>query len=85
MEADKVIHARKCFSAFVKNDITHIDTSIFKSLRDMDCDTEMYESNYNKSMDLNMKKIANQYHSHPETLQLSAETNPTDSKCLLQF
>lgn len=80
MEEDKVIHARKCFTAFVKNDITHIDRNVFKTLRDVDCDAEMFESNYNKSMDLNMKKIANHYHSNPNTLQISGETNPTDSK-----
>ena len=80
MEANKVLHPRKCFAAFIKNDITHIDSSMFKSLRDGDCDAEMYESNYDKSMDLNMKKVANHYHSYPETLQISGETNPTNSK-----
>ena len=77
MEKDKVLHARKCFSAFVKNDITRIDENIFRCVHDFDCDTELYEANYDKSMELAMKKVAFHYHPHKESLQLSAETNPT--------
>ena len=80
MEKDKVLHPRKCFSAFVKNDITRIDENIFKCVRDIDCDGELYEANYNKTMDINMKKVAFQYHPHKENLQLSAETNPSTGK-----
>ena len=80
MERDKVLHARKCFSAFIKNDIREIDHNIFKSVRDVDCDAELYEVNYNKSMELANKKVAFQYHPKKESLILSAETNPTQSK-----
>ena len=68
MEKDKVLHPRKCFSAFVKNDITRIDKNIFKRVQDIDCDGELYEANYNKTMDINMKKVAFQYHPHKENL-----------------
>ena len=49
MDRDKVLHTRKCFSAFIKNDITAIDHNIFKSVRDFDCDAELYEANYKNS------------------------------------
>ena len=82
MKNDKVLHPQKCFSAFIKNDITKIDQTIFKCMHDIDCDTELYESNYNKTMDLSMKKVAFQYHPHKENLQLSVETNPSAGKTL---
>ena len=68
MEKDKVLHPRKCFLAFVKNDITRIDESIFRCVRDFECDAELYESNYDKSMELPMKKVAFHYHPNKETL-----------------
>ena len=77
MEKDKVLYSRKCFSAFVKNDITRIDENIFRGVRDFDCDAELYEANYDKSMELAIKKVAFHSHPHKESLQLSAETNPT--------
>ena len=80
MDKDKVLHTRKCFSAFIKNDITKIDHNIFKSVCDFDCDAELYEANYNKTMELANKKVAFHYHPNKESLVLSAETNPTQSK-----
>ena len=82
MEKDKVLHPRKCFSAFVKNDITCIDKSIFRYVRE--CDAELYESNYDKSMEVPVKKVAFHYHSNKETLQLSAETNPSTGNTYIQ-
>ena len=80
MDKDKVLHTRKCFSAFIKNNITKIDQGIFKSVRDFDCDAELYEANYNKTMDLSNKKVAFHYHPNKDSLVLSAETYPTQSK-----
>ena len=82
MEQDKVIHVRKCFMAFVKNDIRNVDPNIFKSVRDPECDADLYESNYSKSMELLMKKIAFKYSPYQENLQMSAETNPTQSNTI---
>ena len=56
MEKDKVLNQKKCFSAFIKNDIRDIEPTIFGTVRDNDCDSQTYETNYNKSMDLMMKK-----------------------------
>ena len=84
MEKDKVLHPRKCFSAFMKNDITHIYESIFRCVRDFECDAEFYESNYDKSMELAMKKVTFHYHPNKETLQLSAETNPSTGNTYIQ-
>ena len=62
MEQDEVLlNVHKCFMAFVKNDIRNIDPNIFKYVRDPECDADMYASNYDKSMDVTMKKIAFKY------------------------
>ena len=62
MENDKILEQRKCFSAFMKNDIRDVDPNIFRSLNENDCSAELYEVNYNKSMDIVMKKVALKYH-----------------------
>ena len=38
MEKDKVLDQKKCFSAFIKNDIRDIDIAIFHTVGDTDCD-----------------------------------------------
>ena len=55
MEKDKVLDQKKCFSAFIKNDICDIDIAIFRTVGDTDCDSQTYETNYDKPMDLVMK------------------------------
>ena len=80
MEKDKIFESRKCFSAFVKNDIRDIDESIFRGLNENDCTAQNYEANYIKPMDLVMKKVAVQYHTNQELLVISPELDPTDSK-----
>ena len=82
MEQDEVIHVRKCFTAFIKNDIRNVDPNIFKYVRDPECDADLYESNYNKSMEVSMKKIAFKYSPYRENLQMSAETNPTQGNTI---
>ena len=56
MENDKILEPRKCFSAFVKNNIRDVDPNIFRGLNENDCSAELYEVNYTKSMDIVMKK-----------------------------
>ena len=62
MENDKILEPRKCFSAFIKNDIRDVDPNIFRGLNENDCGAESYKVNYTKSMDIVMKKVALQYH-----------------------
>ena len=80
MEKDKVLDQKKCFSAFIKNDIRDIDIAIFRTVGDMDCDSHTYETNYDKPMDLVMKKVAVKYHTHPDYLVISPESQPSNSK-----
>ena len=80
METDGILHVRKCFSAFIKNDVKNVDPDIFKCVRDPKCDAEMYANNYYKTIDLTFKKVALQYHPQGKNLPLTAETNPTQSK-----
>ena len=85
METDGILHVRKCFSAFIKNDVKNVDPDIFKGVRDPECDVEMYANNYYKTMDLTFKKVALQYHPQGENLLLTAETNPTQSKNIINW
>ena len=80
MENDKILEQRKCFSAFVKNDIRDVNPNIFRGLNESDCSAESYEVNYNKSMDIVMKKVALKYHTNKDLLLISPELDPTDSK-----
>ena len=80
MEKDKVFEQKKCFSAFIKNDVRDIDIAIFCTVGDMDCDFHTYETNYDKPMDLVMKKVAMKYHTHPDYLVISPESEPSNSK-----
>ena len=79
MEKDKVLDQKKCFSAFIKNDICNIDIAIFCTVGDTDCDSQTYETNYDKPMDLVMKKVAVKYHTYPDYLVISPESQPTNS------
>ena len=85
METDGILHVRKCFSAFIKNDVKNVNPDIFKGVRDPECDVEMYANNYYKTMDLTFKKVALQYHPQEENLPLTAETNPTQSKNIINW
>ena len=83
MEKDKVFEQKKCFSAFIKNDVRNIDTAIFCTVGDTDCDLHTYETNYDKPMDLVMKKVTVKYHTHPDYLVISLESEPSNSKLYL--
>ena len=80
MEKDKIMEARKCFSAFVKNDIRDVDPNIFHGLNENDCNVESYKKHYITSMDIVMKKVALQDHTNKDLLVISPELDPTDSK-----
>ena len=43
MENDKILEPRKCFSAFIKNDIRDVDPNVFCGLNENDCSAESYE------------------------------------------
>ena len=80
MESDKIMEPRKCFSAFVKNDIRDVDPNIFRGLNENECNAQIYDNCYVRSMDIVMKKVALQYHTNKELLLISPELDPTDSK-----
>ena len=80
MEKDKIMEPRKCFSAFVKNDMRDVNPSIFRGLNENDGNAESYKSHYTPSMDIVMKKIALQYHTNKDYLIISPELDPMDSK-----
>ena len=68
------------FPCICQNDIHDVDEMIFHRLSESDCNTETYENNYNKSMDLTMKKVALKYHTNQDFLVISPELNATDNK-----
>ena len=80
MENDQILDQRKCFSAFVKNDIRDVEANFFRGLNENDCSIEVYETKYNEVMDIVMKKVAVNYHTNRELLVISPELEPTDSK-----
>ena len=80
MEADKVLETKKCFSAFIKNDITDVEDTFFRGLPDNECSASMYEKKYTDPMDMSMKKVALQYHTNLRYLPITPEMDPSDSK-----
>lgn len=85
MENDKILDQRKCFSAFVKNDIRDVEYNFFRGLNENDCSTQVYEANYIEPMDIVMKKVAVHYHTNRELLVISPEMDPSDSKYILHI
>lgn len=79
MENDRVLDSKRSFCAFVKNDIRDLSSDFFKHFRDKECNQEIYETNYDKSMDANMKKVAIKYHKNSDYLALTMESNISDS------
>ena len=80
MENDNILEQRKYFSAFVKNDIRDVDPNLFCGLNENDCSVESYKNNYNKSMDIVMKKVALKYHANKDLRHISPELDTMDSK-----
>ena len=79
MENDKLFPSNNCFPAFVKKDILDLPDKFFDMTRTGECTREMYVTNYDKDMDLSLKKIAAVYHPVKHQLTISLETNMSDS------
>ena len=82
MECDKIFPTKQCFSAFVKRDILDLPESFFDIATSSECTKEMYVTNYDKAMDMNLKKVAALYHQDKHRLTISLESNMSDSNYL---
>ena len=79
MENDEIFPSKNCFAAFVKKDILDLPDKFFDMTRTGECTREMYVSNYDKDMDLSLKKVATVYHPDKHRLTISLETNMSES------
>ena len=75
MENDKIFPSRNCFAAFILD----LPDKFFDMTRTGDCTREMYVTNYDKDMDLSLKKVAAVYHPDKHRLTISLETNMSES------
>ena len=80
MIQDKLMEGKNTFCAFVKNDVWDIDDNFFKQVRNSECTEDMYETNYNKSMDVTMKKVAIQYAKNKDYLAMTPVSTFGESK-----
>ena len=80
MEIDKIFPTKQCFAAFVKRDILDLPEKFFEMATASECTKEMYVTNYDKAMDMNLKKVAALYHQDKHRLNISLESNMSDSK-----
>ena len=80
MESDKIFPTKQCFAAFVKRDILDLPEKFFDMATSSECTKEMYVTNYDKPMDMNLKKVAALYHQDKQRLMISLESNMSDSK-----
>ena len=80
MEHDKIFPIKNCFAAFVKKDILDLPEKFLSMTKSSNCNREVYVSNYDKDMDISLKKVAAIYHSDKHRLTISLETNMSDSK-----
>ena len=80
MIRDKLMEGKNTFCAFVKNDIWDVDENFFKQVRNSECIEDMYKTNYNKSMDLTMKKVAIQYAKNKDYLGMTPMSTFGESK-----
>ena len=85
MENDKIFPSKNCFAAFVKKDILDLPDKFFDMTRTGECTREMYVSNYDKDMDLSLKKVATVYHPDKHRLTISLETNMSESINIFLF
>ena len=79
MEQDKIFPIKNCFAAFVKKDILDLPDKFFDMTKSSDCNRDVYVSNYDRDMDINLKKVAAVYHADKHRLTISLETNMSDS------
>ena len=80
MARDKVLPTRNCFCAFVKRDIRGLNDDFFKTVRDRDCNANMYIENYDKPIDDSMKKVAIKYSLDRDILLITPLQTDTESK-----
>ena len=80
MQQDKLFPANNCFSAYVKKDICDMPDKFFQIPVDTECSRDMYVRNYDKKMDLQMKKVTAKYHEKGNDVFLSVTSNMSDSK-----
>ena len=85
MEQDKIFPIRNCFAAFVKKDILDLPDKFFDMTKSSDCNRDLYVSNYDRDMDINMKKVTAVYHADKHRLTISLETNMSTSKLIFFF
>ena len=83
MVKDKIFDSNNCFCAFIKNDIHDIGADFFRQVRNSDCNKDTYEHNYDKSMELSMKKVAVKYCKNTNYLALTMELNLLHSNIFL--
>ena len=79
MEHDKIFLIKNCFAAFVKKDILDLPDKFFDMTKSFNCNREVYVTNYDKDMDISLKKVAALYHADKHRLTISLETNMSDS------
>ena len=79
METDKIFPIKNCFAAFVKKDLLDLPDKFFELTKSSDCNREVYVTNYDKDMDISLKKVAAIYHADKHRLTISLETNMSDS------
>ena len=77
---DKILYSKNSFCTFVKNDIRDVSDDFFRQVRNTECNEEMYETNYDKPMDVAMKKVTAKYCKNPQYLAMSMEPKLSDSK-----
>ena len=79
MENDKIFPSKNCFAAFVKEDILDLPDNFFDMTRTGECTRKMYVTNYDKDMDLSLKKVATVYYPDKHQLTISLKTNMSES------
>ena len=85
MQKDKVLPSNTCFSAFVKKDMLDLPEKFFSLANNPECNQEMYVNNYDRPMELPLKKVTAIYHTEKDRLLLSVESNMSESKSFMWF
>ena len=79
MVKDQIFESKNCFCAFIKNDICDLGPDFFRQVQNLDCNEVTYEQNYDKSVEVGMKKVAMKYYKNTNYLALTMESNLSDS------
>ena len=81
IEKDQLFPKTKCFSAIVKLDMRVLDGAFFSMAKNTECNTALYETNYNKEIDKVMKQVATTYTSDIMKVNFSLPSEVSDCKC----